>query len=488
MSVNTRSQKGPLAGASAIRYRRAAAWAVLIVALGVVPYALAIIILSFTTSFYNRPLDIAMYFATAAALRSHPGVNIYDPAVLVAAARQHPGCTLWPGANYPYPPLLAVLLEPLTILPYAQVAHYWLLGNIALWALDTALLVYWLRVLLAGEDTPKQTLRQRALLWLRGEPDRKSLAAVCVIAASVLAWPVLDGALMGQITLVLLAVFLFVPMLVRGDHEISAGMLLAFATMLKLLPAVLIFYYLMRGRWRVVGGAVAGLAILTGFLLVTAGPRVLLDASAILLYSGDVVHIGSNEALAQAPIWIAVALGQPVTSVTLQLGKLLVAIVALTFTGGLMVRWRALHLGGRDASGENGNVPEDLLGYGWTLCAMVLLSPLVWPHYNAWLLLPFVLCLGHDLHGRHISVKRLALYAVLYAVLFLPWSLGLDADNFAAGAIVFGVGTRALLLLLHPAGVVGLWVLAGWRYLSPWLRSRSGGSRARLAPVAAGTH
>lgn len=482
--MNAHVQEAPDVGAVRSPYQRAASWALLVLALIVIVYASAIVVLSLTTNFSNRPLDISVYYAAAAALRSHPGANIYDPAVLAAAARQHPGCVLWLGANYLYPPLLAVLLEPLTSLPYAQVAHYWLLGNIALWALDTALLVYWLRVMWAGGDAAKPTLRQRARLWLRGEPDRDSLAVICVIAASVLAWPVLEGALMGQINLLLLLVFLWVPALVRTNHHLSAGMLLAFATLLKLLPILLIVYYLARGRWRVVGGAALGLVALTGLLLITSGPAVLLDARAILLDSADVARIGTNEALAQAPVWIAVELGQPVTNATLLLGKLLAASVALVFAAGLALRWRMNRRNRREGA-EIDDDTNDMLGYGWTICAMTLLSPLTWLHYNTWLLLPFVLCLGGDLRTRRVSAKLLALYAVIYVVLFLPWSLGLDADNFAVAPFLFGLGLRPLLMLLHPAGAVALWVLAGWRYLFP---SAGGDSRARLPRIAVAIH
>ncbi|MGH2514314.1 MAG: glycosyltransferase 87 family protein [Ktedonobacterales bacterium] len=486
--MNAHIQLDLRGGLARIRYRRAISRALLILAPAVALYALAILVLSFTTSFYNRPLDISVYYAAAAALRSHPGANIYDPTVLAAAARQHPGCVLWPGANYLYPPLLAVLLEPLTSLPYAQVAHYWLLGNLALWALDTALLVNWVLSVWAGGDAEKPAQRQRARLWLRGEPDRASLAAVAVVIASVLAWPVLDGALMGQINLLLLLALLWAPALVRGDHEIAAGMLLAFATMLKLLPILLIIYYLARGRWRVVGGAALGLLALTGIVLLTAGPAVLLDARAILLDSADVVRIGCNESLAQAPIWLAVALGQPVTDAVLVLGKLLLALVALVFCAGLAMgwytRWRGVHGVGDENSGSGGDTNE-LLGYGWCVCAMILLSPLAWLHYNAWLLFPFILCLGYDLRTRRVSAKLLALYAVTYAVLFLPWSIGLDTNNFAAAPFLFGVGLRPFLMLLHPAGAVTLWVLIGRRYFFARTDTHF---RARWPRIAAGAH
>lgn len=501
-------------------------------ALAVMPltavYALLIVYESLTTSFRNRPLDVAMYYSAAAALRANPAANIYDPAVLAQSVQAHAGCALWNGANYLYPPLLAILFEPLTALPCDQAIHDWMLCNLGLWALCTALLVYWLHTLLAAGTTgttgTRATLRTRLLLWLRGELDTPLLAAMGVVALSVLAWPVLQGLLMGQVNLVLLAVLLCVPLLVRRKWYVAAGLLLAFATMLKLLPALLIVYYLMRGRRRVVLGALLGLALLSGVILLAVRPPVLLGARAIFDSGSYLQAWSDNEALAHAPLWIAVALGASVAAPLAALaGRALLSLAALSFAAGLWLVWRSerpyhaalshtentasslrtyapspldpnelpisssrawpptlrrgLQPPARPGAAPRQPVPitptEDgdtveLIGYGWALCAMLLLSPLDWLHYNTWLLLPYVLCVAYLLRERRTGrqVGRLAALLLLAGVLlFLPWSLPLDGPTYAAGPYLAGVALRPLLMLLHPAAVVLLWCIAGGAYL-----------------------
>lgn len=447
-------------------------------------YAALIVFEALTTSFYNRQLDIAVYYSAAAALHANPAANIYDPAVLAQSAHQHAGCALWHDAGYLYTPLLAVLFEPLTALPCAQAIHVWMLGNLSLWALCIVLLVYWLHALL---PQPRVAVRERLRLWLwlRGEPDTALLAATGVVVLSVLAWPVLQGLLMGQVDLLLLALLLCVPLLVRRERYVAAGMLLAFAAMLKLLPALLIVYYLARGRRRVVAGSMLGLALLSGAILLAVRPPVLVGAQGIF-DSGSYVQASSdNEALVHAPAWLAVEFGAPANSPLAALaGWALLVLAALLCGAGLLLVWRGRRSVSATVRMNTDNVTE-LLGYGWALCAMLLLSPLVWLHYNTWLLLPYVLCAGYLLRSRGPVGERqsLALWLLLIVgmLLFLPWSLAVDGPTDAAGPYIAGIAVRPLLMLLHPTAVVALWLIAGW---VAWRSQRDGMALAEQAESA----
>lgn len=436
-------------------------------------YAALIVFETLTTSFYNRQLDVAMYYSAAAALQANPAANIYDPAVLAQSVHQHAGCALWPGANYLYPPLLAVLFEPLTALPCAQAIRFWMLCNLGLWAFCTVVLVYWLHTLL---PPPPLALSKRLLSWLHGEPDSALLAAMSVVALSMLAWPVLQGLLMGQVHLLLLAVLLVVPLLVRRRYYVAAGMLLAFAAMLKLLPALLIVYYLVSGRRRVALGAALGLALLCGVILLAVRMPVLLGARAIFDSGSYLQAWSDNEALSHAPLWLAVESGASVGAALAALaGRALLVLAALLFGVGLLLAWRtgrSLLISPANSRPADRDEITELLGYGWAVCAMLLLSPLVWLHYNTWLLLPYVLCAGYffrerDLPGSANRYQSIALPILLVAgvLLFLPWSLPVDGPTYAAGPFVAGIAVRPLLMLLHPLAVAMLWTIAGWVYL-----------------------
>jgi hypothetical protein len=463
-------------GSDAGRGRRAVARVIPLVIALVATYALLVVVAMVTTSFNGRQLDFSVYYAAEAALRANPLANIYDPSVLASAARALPGCKFWPGAAYPYPPLLAVLMLPLGALPFDAAVHVWMLFNLALWAVDTALLVYWLRVLLsegtAGAVGDGLSWRRRMANVMRGQADGPTMAAIGVVAVSVLAWPLLQGLLMGQVHVLLLFLLLCIPLCVRRNRPSLAGTLLALAIMIKVLPLLLLAYYLARGRWRLVLSAVAVSLFLLGATWLVVGAPTLFHAQAIF---GSGYHFASspdNLALAQAPVWLAAALGSHTAMLADGLGRGLIALIGILFAGGLVVVWHMARAAGDPRRLQNDTAAEttELLGYGWAICAMLLLSPLVWLHYYTLLLLPFVVCVGYVLRERRRmrmpkpGFLRTALVLLLVAgsLMYLPWSLGIDVSAIAAGPHLAGIALNPLLILLQPASVALLWCVAGW--------------------------
>src|SRR5262249_53283940 len=181
--------------------RRSASYFMLVLLAAAAAYAMLILVAMATTNFNGRPLDFSVYYAASAALHDNPHANIYDASVLAGCVSAHPGCVLWRGAAYPYPPLLAILMEPLAAMPYDAAVHAWMLINLALWAIGTALLAFWLRLLLSrgGADASAQVgadRRQWLARLLRGEADSVTVSTICVITLSIMAWPVLQGLLM----------------------------------------------------------------------------------------------------------------------------------------------------------------------------------------------------------------------------------------------------------------------------------------------------
>jgi hypothetical protein len=111
--------------------------------------------------------------------------------------------------------------------------------------------------------------------------------------------------------------------------------------MIKLLPLLLLAYYLARGRWCLVLSAAAVSLFLLGATRLVVGAPTLLHAQAIF---GSGYHFASspdNLALARAPIWLAAAFGHHTAMLADGLGRGLIAFVGMLFTGGLVVVWRA---------------------------------------------------------------------------------------------------------------------------------------------------
>lgn len=386
-------------------------WAALIAAwlvwLGVVALSIPL------TSAHSYDFDT--YYAAAQALRFDHSADIYRVATLNQVAQAHGLCAhtghfLPP---YVYPPLLAILLEPLTLLPCGSAATLWLLLNAALWAAATLLLA--------------DVLARR---W----PERRLAATTLVTLLSLGCLPAYYGLFLGQAHLLILAGFALTLWLAERDRLALAGGALVIIALIKLIPALLLVTYLLRGRWRLIGAAALVGAGLLGVMLLRSSPASVarsLPAGAALLSSG--LTSGGNEALVASlpPALHLVGLG-------------LAALIGLLW---LLALWRR-------RGGAHG---DDLLAIGWTLCVMLLISPLVWSFYLIWLTPTFIACataLGPPLRRDARVVGLWLALAGLYLCIVLP------------------IGA------LHVAATLALWGLAGALY---WRSSSA--SPSTLAPA-----
>lgn len=444
----------------------------------------AIDMLKTPTSVQNGTVDFSTFYAAALALRDNPHANIYDVDVLRAAVSAHQACRLSNQPAYLYPPLLAIALVPLTVVSCATAARVWLVGNLLLWLLSTLLLASWLRWALRGENGPsgerkvapcRMALGTRLRLVWRGVSDTDLFALALATFIALNDWPLRHGVEYGQTSMLILFLVLLGPWLARRRRTVLAGGVLALAALIKVYPLLLIGYFAVRGRWRIVMGALVWLLALTaGMLLVVGVPGVL--AMRTILTAGT-LNAGQfhNESLARAPLWIAVEVGGGRDTVSPQVGSLLLALVALAWVGGMLVTWQHGRMAARRRAAEQrrGADEADLLGYCWTVCTMVLISPLTWAHYYAWLLPALVYCLGYSIRrlaggiraasGR-VKPESFALVAVIavYALTMGPAPLGFDlASTFFVGPQILHVPLRPLFALLRPVSTLLLWATTG---------------------------
>ncbi|HET9110625.1 MAG TPA: glycosyltransferase family 87 protein [Ktedonobacterales bacterium] len=364
----------------------------------------------------SHAYDFDSYYAAAQALRFDHSANIYLSATLAHSERAYGLCahTGHFVPPYVYPPLLAILLEPLTLLPCANAAVVWLLLNAALWAVATLLLA--------------DVLARR---W----PGRRLAATTLMSAVSLGFLPAYYGLFLGQVHLLVLVGVALALWLVERGRERLAGASLAVVTIIKLFPAMLVMYYLARRRWRLVGVAVGvGVALLV-VMVVGSSPATVaesLPAGAALV--GGKLPTGVNEAL------IAI-----IPSALRPVGLALAALIGLTW---LVVVWRR---GG-----------DDLLGFGWTLCAMLLVSPLVWSFYLVWLAPAYCAC-----------------YATLGARPLVGWR---SRAAWIGLVTLYGIMVLPAFTGIHPLATLALWLLVGALY---W---RSAPSQADAAPVSVAIH
>ncbi len=228
--------------------------------------------------------DFATYYAAATALRLDPHANIYTGDVLAhAAAIGHTQPS--PPLPYTYPPLLAILLIPLSLLPFSAAATCWLLFNAGLWLFAALLLSRELRALLRPAFAQSDGNERRGL----ADPARR-VALAFAFPLYLLAWPAGSALLLGQVSLLVMLPLALVPWLTRHGREGWVGVAIGCAALLKFTPALLLGYLILRRRWRALVGALVALAALSLVCALIVGPGTYFAAAP------QALHVGADDA------------------------------------------------------------------------------------------------------------------------------------------------------------------------------------------------
>jgi alpha-1,2-mannosyltransferase len=374
--------------------------------------------------------DFSTYYAAARALRLDPHAPIYSTALLArSGAAAH--VQLQPPLPYAYPPLLAILLAPATIVPFDTLARVWMLGSAAIWLTCTVLLAVEVRHLLGTSlATPPAGKPAPASLPARLIFDPAPLVALAVCALLFLAYrPAAQTLSLGQINFVVLLPLSLVPRLMRCGKERWAGALLAFAAMLKITPALLLVYLAVRHRWRALGAALATLLALGAICLAVVGPGTCLAALSQALHVGTSdATLPHNEALLAA-IVLVLSTSMPSLAPVIRLGEYALLLALALWLGATLRAGGAI----RAALAPDVSVRSDTAAYAVALCAMVLVWPIAWSHHYLWLLPAAALMLGVTLRDWLAATTR---RAARRASLFLWLTIG--ASGLLALSVPFG--------------------------------------------------
>jgi Glycosyltransferase family 87 len=420
--------------------------------------------------------DFSSYYAAAAALRANPHTDIYSSAVMARfGAAGH--VQVQPPLPYTYPPLLAIALVPLTLLPFHVAARLWVVGNAGLWLLCALILAHELRHLLGkglavvGRTSTEGSARPTA--WAEAVADPSGIVALAAAGALCLPFaPAVQTLLTGQMNFLVLLPLAAVPWLTRGRQEHWVGVAVAVTAMLKFTPALLLVYLALRRRWEALVAAVVALAALAVVSMAVVGPGVFFAAipEALHVGGGD-AGLGHNEALL-APVIAALTQAAPGWGPAMR-------VVEYALLAGLAIAvgwvlWRAWRPG---ATADPARAWDDeSAAYALALCALVLLSPAVWVHHYVWILPAAALLLG--LTGRALiwaasaAERRTAgtrLGLIVVAALLLGWMLpyNWDTEPTPATTTVFGLPLRPLLLEFRAIGALMLALIAAmlllWR-------------------------
>ena len=344
--------------------------------------------------------DLGAYFVAARALAE--GESPYDARV---AERLAADAGIEYHSPYIYPPLLAILLRPLTFLPYSAAAAVW-------FALSAGALLAALWLL-----RPFTGLPWRVYGWL--------------CAAAFFLPPVHHTLEHGQITN-----FLFLLIVGGAVGNTGSGALVGFAAALKVFPATLAAVYALSGRLAALGTMVAGAAVLTlaGALAAPAatldflrrvGPQLALERRlAPNNQSLDAVMARWFEThWFVTPIIHAPGVGR----IASQLGSAIV--IGLTLWALVTVRRK---------EGEAAQAGR----FALAVAATLIVSPIVWDHYYVLLLLP-VAVLYRGSGDNAVRLLLLAGAALLLSHRYWPLTFAMKSPVFMSSGM---------------AGVVVLWI------------------------------
>lgn len=371
--------------------------------------------------------DFTQYYLAAQAILE--GKSAYSGLMERAATA---GAAMWIDAA-PYPPVFELLVLPFALLPHDAGWYAW-----------TAL-----SLLMVGASL------YSAITTLWPAPPRRML--ILLLAGLALFPPLGYQLIYGNVSAVLLVAVTAIWLLCRGGRHTAAGVVLGATCALKPVPAPLFLYLLWQRNWRAVAGTAFGFFGFTALGALPLGPGEIVRYYREVLPQLNQFYAGIGNAsffgLGAKASMLLTETGLVAPSRGLELGTTLVsaalalAVVALAL--------RACER--RPTIGER--VDAEMAAM---TIAVLLASPISWPHYLIVLYLPLLIWLRQLSSYRPLDLPLLRALVVGTLLASIPSpqdAFIIDVAN-AAGALGQGAVAMATLAVQSTgcaALVVFLW-------------------------------
>lgn len=226
---------------------------------------------------------------------------------------------------------------------------------------------------------------------------RYSLFVISVLF--LLYGPFLSTAYVGQINLYPLFFLMLTYYLSEKGHDYPAGISLAFAVILKTSPLIIVIYFLLRRKYKVVAGALLAIIVLSVLSSLQFSGNLLSDFVSIFLSMSNEIHPSSFNESYISSIYKIIS---PTTKFNLDL--------LLPFINRAMLFVILGFLGFRTYFGDTTSPTSRLWLFNAFITTMVVFSPLVWYHHSVFLLLPIAtLLLDRNILHRGLGVVVLLL-------------------------------------------------------------------------------
>jgi hypothetical protein len=320
--------------------------------------------------------DFAVYLRAAEALRE--GRNIYARPYEVEYA---PGEFF--GLRYLYPPFLAHVLSKGLALSEPAFRFVWSVASFGALALSVV------QVSKLLEDS-----------WWREVPAR---VRMLIISFFFLCFePLASGGGHGQVTAIVLCLLSTFMLESVRRNERTAGLALALAIHIKMTPVLLLLAPVVFRRWRTVGWCFIGTALLALPTIVDIG-----SLDIFFQFLGSLSATSNNPVLRGAAANFAVdkILHIPFGAVGQKLGRQVVMVCMLI---AMVACARSL---------PKRTERDFLVLTAFLVVCMIMVSPIVWFHHFAWLLLPIAISTMRPTETPELRMKQLTIsVGILFSI------------------------------------------------------------------------
>ncbi|HEY6332808.1 MAG TPA: glycosyltransferase family 87 protein, partial [Blastocatellia bacterium] len=360
---------------------------------------------------------------------------------------------LGPWTPYIYPPLLAELIIPLALLPVPVAAYIWYLLNVAALAV-AAVLAARLVCPVIVVDGPALASGHATM--------RGRLLTVAIAGASpiVLSRFALDSLAAGQVNAIITFLLIFHVHLYAKNRRGLSVLPLAFASVLKVVPVLFVFYHLLMGRIRYAIASASLIALIGVLSFGMLGGQA--ASSARTFYEQTIengqgydLSFSGNQSLRGAQARLIGESGDSVRKTS----DLATSILSIGLF--LLAAWSARHITRSEAGRYNGEEDRGALEAASAvpfLCLMVIVSPLSWKNHFIILLLPVAALLARLAGAMRQNSRPLSLWRTPQALALLllvaafdltsPLIIGKAAAEKADSASVVFAGALLLYFVL----------------------------------------
>lgn len=323
-------------------------------------------------------------------------------------------------------PFMTLVTAPLILLPYETSAVIW----------DILIIICYL---VMGFVLYKEFKLHLPLEWL------------VVIAGIYLIWfPFLENISLGQISIPLSLLIVLAWSRLRNNNELTGGIFLGLAALIKLYPGLFLLYLLLMRKFK----AAAAMCI-TGMIGVIITFLVVGDANFIEYFTSTLPNdstifagIPLNLSLYGVTIRAFSSTEWMISMFNIDFNRVFLMFGVTTLVIGLYV----LHTVGQRKKNAN---DDDRL-FAITILSMLLISPITWPHVFPMLLIPFSLVFREFLKTKNLWLFRILLFEAM--IFSLPY-IKIASSIFAALQIRPIHWAWGFIFLLPTVGFMILWLL-----------------------------